>query len=61
MQRPLQVRVSCRTGALRGWRSLREAYTGLGTKNTHGPPVGRHELLLATNGSTKRSGTQVTK
>jgi hypothetical protein len=33
--------VSCRTGRLRGGRSLRDAYTGLGRIVFYGPAAGR--------------------
>jgi len=48
-------KLSCRTGALRGLRSLRDSQSCLDTMKLAGPPVGRHELLSATNGSTTRS------
>jgi hypothetical protein len=55
--------VSCRTGLLRGERSLRDACIFISLKL--GPPVGRH-MLTPTSGRTitdhlSRQGIQVTK
>jgi hypothetical protein len=36
--------MSCRTGSLRGRRSLRDSYTGQGRTIRSGPPVGRRDL-----------------
>jgi hypothetical protein len=37
--------MSCRTGLLRGGRSLRDLYIGLGGTSGEDPPVGRHGLF----------------
>ena len=47
--------MSCRTGALRGGRSLRDVYTGRGAMKSCGPSVGRQGILFSTIGRATRS------
>ena len=40
--------MSCRTGRLRGGRSLRDAYAGRGKAMGIGPPAGRRKIFILT-------------
>jgi hypothetical protein len=58
--------LSCRTGSLRGKRSLRDLYTGLGGMGGVGPRVARGAMFVTTNGSPldgdrTTTGTRATK
>jgi hypothetical protein len=50
--------LSCRTGLLRGGRSLRDVYTGFAQGL---PMVGTKIILIATNGSANRRDIPATK